>query len=61
MEGDKKDWNSLENGRGKDRNWDGKRRLVATQLGMRKGGEASFYTRGAGGTCDKVGFEAGGQ
>ena len=59
-EGDEKDWKSLENGRGKDRNWDGKWKLVATQLGMRKGGEASFYTGGAGGTRDKVGFEAGG-
>ena len=58
-EGDEKDWESLENGRGKDRNWDGKWKLVATQLGMRRGGEASFYTGGAGETRDKVGFEAG--
>ena len=29
-EGDEKDWDSLENGRGKDRNGDKKRRLVAT-------------------------------
>ena len=46
-EGDEKDWDSLENGRGKDRNWDEKRRLVATQLGMRKGGEASFLYWGS--------------
>ena len=60
-EGDEKDWDSLENGRGKDRNGDGKQRLVATRQGMRKRGEALFYTGGAGGTRDKVGFEAGGR
>ena len=60
-EGDKKDWESLENGRRKDRNGDKNRKLVTTRLGMRKGGEASFYTGGAEGTCDKVGFEAGGR
>ena len=58
MKGDEKDWESLENGRRKDRNGDENWKLVTSQLRRREGGEALFYTGGAGETHDKVGFKA---